>query len=223
MSKLITGARTARATLLACALALLALPRPAQAQYMSCGAFLELDPTLQHIYITGFVEGVTYTQLELSQLVTSQAADKQLEDGEKLVLSVMQRVADNIAQAVPSGLTVEEVTDRLKELCGPNDKDKAAFVNIYSEYSLGLRAAARTRAEQQRASGGAPAPAPAPAAAKPAPAAAKPAPATAKPAAAQRPAAAPAKPAQPAKPPAAPAQPAKPAQPPEPAQKPGTP
>jgi len=81
------AARLRRAGCALAALFALALPLRSHAQYMSCEAFLGLDEAQRHVYVTGFVEGVTYTQLELSQLVTSQAKQKDLKDGEKLVLA----------------------------------------------------------------------------------------------------------------------------------------
>lgn len=130
----------------------------ARAQYMSCQAFMDLDENLRHLYLTGFVEGLTYTQLELQQLVNAQSAQKEMPENQQIALTVMSRVANNIGQGVPAGLTVAEVSDKLEEMCGPDENKKSAFVNIYSEYSLALRQAARLRqqqaAEQAAAKGG---------------------------------------------------------------------
>jgi hypothetical protein len=172
----------ARAAAFAASAALgLGLAAPAHAQYMSCESFLDLDDNLRHLYLTGFVEGLTYTQLELVQLVNAQSENKELAEGQKVALTVMARVAENIGQGVPAGFTVAQVADKLKEMCSPDENKKAAFVNIYSEYSLALRQTLRMRQQQEggkAAQGAAPAGGAKPAAKKPA---AAPAPGTGEP------------------------------------------
>src|SRR5262245_39834024 len=92
---------------LAPALLLIAVAPRASAQFLSCKTFLSLEKQQRYLYVTGFIEGLSYNELELRELVKAQEKAADLKDEQRLALSVMSRVAVKIGEEIPAGLTIE--------------------------------------------------------------------------------------------------------------------
>jgi len=146
-------------TRLAVALALWGVPASAaHAQILSCDGYRELSSEQRQYYTLGFVEGISFTHLDLraraeaaSKNVAAdkeKAKDKKADTERVLILQVMEGVAGNIELVVPHNLTVGQVTDKLLEICEQDTLREGPFLDAYYQYFQALLAAETVRRSQ---------------------------------------------------------------------------
>lgn len=137
------------------ALTLAGVPAGAvHAQVLSCQGYRELSSEQRQYYTLGFVEGISFTHLDLrarAEAAGKNAAatkDKKPDNDRLLVLQVMEGVAGNIELAVPHNLTVGQVMDKLLEICNQDPLREAPFLDAYYQYFQALLASESVRRAQ---------------------------------------------------------------------------